>query len=96
MVVGHCRFAVGDVGGTKCNCSGFKLGHFCLKTHNSGEEVANSATACQKIITAFKNIQLLRSLKELLQKLQIVESLMQNSIINGLFVVVAWHYEKNK
>ena len=29
-----------------------------------------------------------------LQILQIKESLMQNSIINGLFVVVAWHYEK--
>ena len=33
-------------------------------------------------------------LKSLLQKLQIGETLMQNSIINGLFVVVAWHYEK--
>jgi hypothetical protein len=29
-----------------------------------------------------------------LQILQIEETLMQNSIINGLFVVVAWHYEK--
>jgi len=29
-----------------------------------------------------------------LQFLQIRETLMQNSIINGLFVVVAWHYEK--
>ncbi len=31
-----------------------------------------------------------------LQKLQIRESLMQNSIINSLFVVVAWHHEKIK
>jgi len=31
-----------------------------------------------------------------LQILQIKETLMQNSIINGLFVVVAWHYEKIK
>ena len=31
-----------------------------------------------------------------LQILQIRETLMQNSIINGLFVVVAWHYEKIK
>ena len=37
---------------------------------------------------------MLKNLKSSLQKLQIGELLMQNSIINGLFVVVAWHYEK--
>jgi hypothetical protein len=37
---------------------------------------------------------LLRKPEELLQKLQIRGMLMQNSIINSLFVVVAWHYEK--
>lgn len=31
-----------------------------------------------------------------MQKLQIGESLMQNSIIYTLFVVVAWHYQKTK
>jgi len=36
------------------------------------------------------------SLYNQLQILQIKELLMQNSIINGLFVVVAWHYEKIK
>jgi hypothetical protein len=36
------------------------------------------------------------SLDNQLQILQIKELLMQNSIINGLFVVVAWHYEKIK
>ena len=34
--------------------------------------------------------------KRALQNLQIETLLMQNSIINGLFVVVAWHYEKIK
>ena len=34
--------------------------------------------------------------KALLQKLQIKKTLMQNSIISRLFVVVAWHYEKIK
>jgi hypothetical protein len=39
---------------------------------------------------------MLTNRKGLLQKLQNEEALMQNSIINGLFAVVAWHYEKIK
>ena len=39
---------------------------------------------------------MLTNRKSPLQKLQIGEMVMQNSIINGLFVVVAWHYEKIK
>ena len=39
---------------------------------------------------------MLTNRKGLLQKLQNGELLMQNSIMNGLFVVVAWLYEKIK
>jgi len=63
-----------------------------FKNIKSSHLVANSATEYDNAHLNWKTLHLLTNWKSPLQKLQIGELLMQNLIINGLFVVVAWHY----
>jgi len=72
----------------------FKIGYSRLKIQVSPGYVANPATNKDRNTSRAQIKQLLTKPKKSLQKMQIGVLLKQNSIINGLCVVVVWHYQK--